>query len=46
MMIQNEKKVVSWTINVEWSDKTKEDIGDLPNDVAQVVDNYLAELEE
>ena len=40
------KKVVSWIINVEWNDGTKEDIGDMPNDVAQVVDNYLAELEE
>lgn len=38
------KKVVSWTINVEWNDGTKEDIGDLPDDVAQSIDDYLGEL--
>lgn len=44
--MKTKKKVVSWTINVEWSDGTKEDIGDLPNDFAQVIDDYLTELEE
>lgn len=40
------RKIVSWIINVEWSDGIKEDIEDMPDDVAQVVDNYLAGLEE
>ena len=39
------RKIVSWTINVEWNDGTKENIGDLPDDVAQGVDDYLIELE-
>lgn len=43
--MKKKKEIVSWVINVEWSDGTKENIGDLPDDVAQGIDDCLNELE-
>ena len=42
---QTKKTVVSWTIQVEWSDGTIENLNDLPNGVAHEVDEWLTELE-
>ena len=41
----NKKTVVSWAIQVEWSDGTVENLNDLPNGVAHEVDEFLTELE-
>ena len=41
----NKKTVVSWAIQVEWSDGTVENLNDLPNGVAHEVDEWLTELE-
>ena len=38
--------VVSWAIQVEWSDGTVENLNDLPNGVAHEVDEFLTELED
>ena len=40
------KTVVSWAIQVEWSDGTVENLNDLPNGVAHEVDEFLTELED
>jgi hypothetical protein len=40
------KRVVWWTIEVEWGDGTREKISDIPNYVAKEVDEYLTQLEE
>jgi hypothetical protein len=40
------KKVVWWTIEVEWEDGKRECISSIPNHVANEVDNFLTELEE
>ena len=40
------KRVVWWTIEVEWEDGTREKISDIPNHVAKEVDEYLTQLEE
>ena len=40
------KTVVSWAIQVEWSDGTVENLNDLPNGVAHEVDDFLTELED
>ncbi len=42
---QTKKTVVSWAIQVEWSDGTVENLNDLPNGVANTVDEWLTELE-
>jgi|TARA_R110002020_G_scaffold334078_1_gene549449 hypothetical protein len=42
---QTKKTVVSWAIQVEWSDGTVENLNDLPNDVANTVDEWLTEKE-
>ena len=42
---QTKKTVVSWAIQVEWSDGTVENLNDLPNDVANTVDDWLTEKE-
>ena len=43
---QTKKTVVSWAIQVEWSDGTVENLNDLPNGVAHEVDEFLTELED
>jgi len=40
------KKIISWTINVEYEDGTKKNISDMPKEVSQAVDDYLTELED
>tara|TARA_R100000656_G_scaffold7371_1_gene8783 strand:- start:32 stop:196 length:165 start_codon:yes stop_codon:yes gene_type:complete len=41
-----EKRIVNWSLVVEWSDNPKpESIIDIRGDVAQVVDDYLSEIE-
>ena len=39
------KTVVGWAIQVEWSDGTVENLNDLPNGVANTVDEWLTENE-
>ena len=39
-------KIVSWAIQVEWSDGTIENLNDLPNGVADTVDEWLTENEK
>ena len=36
--LKNKRKVLSWAIQVEWSDGTVENLNDLPNGVAHEVD--------
>ena len=45
-MTKEVKKVVSWAIQVEWSDGTVENLNDLPNGVANTVDEWLTENEK
>ena len=40
-----EKKVVWWTIEVEWKDGTREMLSEIPDYVAREVDDYLTQLE-
>ena len=41
-----EKYIVGWSLVVEWSDNPKpESMIDIRGDVAQVVDDYLSEIE-
>ena len=42
---QTKKTVVSWAIQVEWADGTVENLNDLPNGVANTVDELLTENE-
>ena len=44
-MPKDKKTVVSWAIQVEWSDGTIENLNDLPNGVAHEVDEWLTEKE-
>ena len=40
------KKVVSWCLEVKFDDGKVEKIVDMPNDVSQVIDDWLTEEEE
>ena len=40
------KKIVWWTIEVEWEDGTRENLSEIPNHVAKEVDAHLTEVEE
>ena len=42
---QTKKTIVSWAIQVEWADGTVENLNDLPNGVADTVDEWLTENE-
>ena len=44
-MPKDKKTVVSWAIQVEWSDGTIETLNDLPNGVATTLDEWLTENE-
>ena len=44
-MTKINKKIVSWSIKVEYEDKTTEEIADVPNFVSSVVDEWLTEKE-
>ena len=39
-------KIIHWTIKITWEDKKEEYIADIPDWVAQNVDDFLTELEE
>lgn len=39
-------KIVNWTINIKWDNGTYENISCMNNDTAQMVDDFLSELED
>ena len=39
-------RIVAWSISAVWDNSETEQILDIPDDVAQTVDNWLTELEE
>lgn len=39
-------KITSWNLNIFWEDGTEENIGDLPDWVANRVDEFLDYLEK
>ena len=39
------KKIIWWTVEVEWEDGTREKLNGIPDWVAGGVDEYLTELE-
>jgi hypothetical protein len=40
------KRIVWWTIEVEWEDGQREKISNIPNHVASEVDGYLGFIED
>jgi hypothetical protein len=42
----NKKTITGWSIAVTWSDGKRENILDIPDEVAQYIDDYLTEIEE
>jgi len=40
------RKVISWAINVKWSDGNEENITEIDDDTASSVDTFLTELEQ
>ena len=40
------KKIVWWSVEVEWEDGTREYMNEIPSYVANEVDSYLTEVEE
>jgi len=40
------KYISSWSIRVEWDNGLMEDIADVPDDAAQIIDEWLTEIEE
>ena len=45
-IIMDKKTITGWAIAVTWSDGKRENILDIPDEVAQYVDDYLTEIEE
>ena len=43
---QPKKYIVSWTVRAEWNNGETEDIADVPDDAAQIIDEYLTEIEQ
>ena len=43
---QPKRRVVSWAIQVEWDNGEKEDLIDVPDDVAGTIDMWLSEVEQ
>jgi hypothetical protein len=43
---QPKKYIVSWTIRAEWNNGEVEDIADMPDDAAAIIDEYLTEIEQ
>jgi len=39
-------KIVSWSIIAEWNNGKKENIGNVDNETAQMVDDYLTDYEK
>ena len=42
---RSRKTIKGWCLNLAWSDGTEEILIDLPDDVAENIDNYLTEYE-
>ena len=40
------KRIAWWTIEVEWADGTREKVSEIPQWVANPVDEFLTSLEE
>lgn len=38
-------RITGWSIDIKWSNGEEESIIDIPDDVAQPVDEYLTEIE-
>lgn len=38
-------KIMGWHIDISWTDGTTEVITDLPDDIAQAIDDYFSDLE-
>jgi len=43
---QPKKYIVSWTVRAEWNNGEMEDIADVPDDAAAMIDEYLTEIEQ
>jgi hypothetical protein len=43
---QPKKYIVSWTVRAEWNNGEVEDIADVPDDAAAIIDEYLTEIEK
>ena len=43
---QPKKYISSWAIRVEWDNGEMEDIADVPDDAAAIIDEYLTEIEQ
>jgi hypothetical protein len=43
---QPKKYIVSWTVRAEWNNGLMEDIADVPDDAAAIIDEYLTEIEQ
>ena len=43
---QSKKYIVSWTVRAEWNNGEVEDIADVPDDAAAIIDEYLTEIEQ
>ena len=43
---QPKKYIVSWTVRAEWNNGEVEDIADVPDDAAAIIDEYLTEIEQ
>jgi len=41
-----DKKIIHWTIKITWNDNTEEYLSDVPDWVAENVDEHLTEVEE
>ena len=40
------KKIKSWTINIKWNDGDMEELIDIPNEIAQSIDDWLSQVED
>ena len=43
--LKDKLKILSWSINVKWSDGEEEKITEIPDEVAQYIDDYLTKIE-
>ena len=39
-------RISGWRLNVQWTDGREENILDIPDDIAQSIDEWLSELAE
>jgi len=44
--LKDKLKILSWSINVKWSDGEEEDLTDCDDDTASAVDTWLTEVEK